>query len=287
MILDGHIHVRDGEVDAEGFAQGLKTAGVDGGVILSLVPNTFVPEGRKRTIEQRLDNLFAWTKANPNIYPFLWIDPTEEDVLDQIKLANERGVSGFKVICNHFFPGDRRAIPAYKAIAALGKPILFHSGILWGGRPTSKFNRPAEFEELLEIDNLKFCLAHVSWPWYDECIAVYGKFLNAYSSRPDLSVEMFIDITPGTPVIYREEVLTKLYTVGYDIENNVIFGTDCNTGNYNYKWTKEWIERDNAIYKKLGLGQEAVDKLYSGNLKRFLGISDQKIKHASLTSADS
>jgi predicted TIM-barrel fold metal-dependent hydrolase len=287
MILDGHIHVRDGEVDAEGFAQGLKTAGVDGGVILSLVPNTFVPEGKKRTIEQRLDNLFAWAKANPNLYPFLWIDPTEEDVIDQIKLANERGVSGFKVICNHFFPGDRKAMEAYRAIAAIRKPILFHSGILWGGRPTSQYNRPAGFEELLEIDNLKFTLAHVSWPWYDECIAVYGKFLNAYSSRPDLSVEMFIDITPGTPVIYREEVLTKLYTVGYDIENNVIFGTDCNTGNYNHKWAKEWIERDNGIYKKLGLGQDAVEKIYSGNLKRFLGISGEQIKHASLTSADS
>lgn len=76
--------------------------------------------------------------------------------------------------------------------------------------PSSQYNRPSEFEPLLEINGLKFSLAHISWPWCDELIAVYGKFLNAYAGNPDHSVEMFIDITPGTPPIYRQEVLTKL-----------------------------------------------------------------------------
>ena len=50
----------------------------------------------------------------------------------------------------------------------------------------------------------------------------------------DLSVEMFIDTTLGTPVIYRNEVLTKLLTVGYDVLDNIIFGTNCNTSEYKY-----------------------------------------------------
>lgn len=29
--------------------------------------------------------------------------------------------------------------------------------------------------------------------------------------------------------MYRNEVLTKLLTVGYDVLDNIIFGTDCNT----------------------------------------------------------
>jgi predicted TIM-barrel fold metal-dependent hydrolase len=287
MILDGHIHIGDGEVDGLGFAQALKTAGIDGGVILSDAPNSFTHRGKGKTTLMRLDNLFEWAETNENLYPFFWIDPTEVDILDQIEMANERGVYGFKVICNHFYPGDPRAMEAYRAIAALGKPILFHSGILWDGRSSSKYNHPAEFEDLLEIDNLKFCLAHVSWPWFDECIAVYGKFLNSYSNRPDLSVEMFIDITPGTPPIYREEVLTKLYTIGYDIENNIIFGTDGSTNKYNHKWAAEWQDRDNKIYNKLGLSHEAIDKVYSENLKRFLGLTDKKVKHSSLTPANS
>lgn len=165
----------------------------------------------------------------------------------------------------------------YKAIAHYKKPILFHSGILWDGQPSSPYNRPAEFEVLLEIPGLKFCLAHVSWPWVDECIAVYGKFLNAYSRKTEAPVEMFIDITPGTPPIYREDALKKLFTVGYDIENNIIFGSDCSMDNYNSKWTSDWISRDVEIYGKLGLDAEIPGKVFYNNLLRFIGISKDTV----------
>ena len=95
----------------------------------------------------------------------------------------------------------------------------------------------------------------------------------AYRLRPDLALEMFVDLTPGTPVIYRQEVLTKLFTVGYDVENNILFGTDNGTGDYNVTWARQWMERDNAIYKQLGLKPEVTGKVYSQNLTRFLGLS--------------
>lgn len=28
---------------------------------------------------------------------------------------------------------------------------------------------------------------------------------------------MFLDLTPGTPEIYRRDLLTKLFTIGYDV----------------------------------------------------------------------
>lgn len=286
MILDGHIHINPGEVRREQFINRLSEARIDGGLLISICPNSFIFKDRDYSTEERVDNLFSWKGNNPYLYPFFWIDPLEEDALDQVELAVKRGVAGFKVICNQFYPGDPKAMKIFAEIARKGKPILFHSGILWDSAVSSKYNRPGEFEALLEIDGLKFTLAHVSWPWHDECIAVYGKFLNAYSARPDLSVEMFIDVTPGTPPIYREEVLTKMFTVGYDIENNVIFGTDCSTGSYNDKWAREWIDRDNRIYNKLGLNEGKVNKIYRNNLERFLGISQEKIEKNSLRSAE-
>ena len=82
---------------------------------------------------------------------------------------------------------------------------------------------------------------------------------------------MFIDTTPGTPPIYRQEALTKLFTIGYKVEDNVIFGTDINTEHCAFNWAKDWIDRDRAIYDSLGLDDSAKEKIFSGNLKRFLG----------------
>ena len=286
MILDGHIHIEPGKVKREEFLTRLHSAGVSGGTLISISPDRFRQGERNLSARERLDNLFEWAGSGENLFPFFWIDPMEEDALDQVKLANSYGVKGFKVICSGFYPGDEKAMKVYRAIAGSGKPILFHSGILWDGMASARFNRPGEFEALLEVEGLKFTLAHVSWPWFDECIAVYGKFLSAYDLRRDLSVEMFVDVTPGTPQIYREEVLTKLFTVGYDIENNIIFGADSNANDYNRKWTSEWIRRDNWIYEKLELSRETVDKIYSDNLKRFVGVSDKIVSKTPMKSGE-
>jgi predicted TIM-barrel fold metal-dependent hydrolase len=167
----------------------------------------------------------------------------------------------------------------FAAVARTGKPLLSHSGILWDHKASGRYCRPVNFEPLLGIPDLRFALAHMSWPWTDECIAVFGKFLAACRHRPELSAEMFIDITPGTPPIYRSEALTRLCTVGYHVEHNVQFGTDCNANAYRGEWARDWIDRDNTIYDELGLSAEMRDNIYSGNLLRFLGLSEAQIEH--------
>jgi predicted TIM-barrel fold metal-dependent hydrolase len=281
MILDGHIHIMHPEVDTADFAARLERAGIDGGVVLSLPPRPLDSGGREYTTDERLANLFDVTSGSADLFPFYWIDPVAPDAGDQVAAAEERGVLGYKVICSTHCPCDERAMPVYRRIARAGKPILFHSGILWDGIASSKYNRPAEFEGLLEVDGLRFALAHISWPWCDEHIAVYGKILNAYSRRSDLAVEMFVDLTPGTPPIYREEALTRLFRTGYDVEHNVLFGTDGCAENYHDDWARDWMTRDNAIYDRLGIGDGVRANIYSENLKRFVGRSDVKVVHSS------
>lgn len=284
MKLDGHIHIRDGEIDSKGFLRRLEESGFGGGLILSIHPaSASFPEiGKCTPSSERLDNLIEWTSISENLFPFFWIDPLENDAIEQVDLAVEKGVMGFKVICNNYYPSDERAMDVFRAIADKQKPLLFHSGILWDGRPTSKYNRPVEFETLLDIAKLKFSLAHVAWPWFDELIAVYGKFQNAYSRNPESSCEMFIDLSPGTPVIYRKEVLTILLTVGYDIENNLVFGSDSFTNDYNIQWSQQWINCDDSIYDEIGVSQKIKNKIYKDNLRRFVGISKKKVKRTIL-----
>jgi len=278
MIIDGHVHIRTfGEKQSE-FLERLHKAGVDGAVLVSLPPECFPGVAATGPAAERMDHLLSWVNPDANIYGLYWLDPLEEDACDQVRLAAERGIHGFKVICDRYYPCDERAMETFKVIATTGRPILFHSGILWDGKPSSPYSKPAQFEALLQVDGLTFTLAHISWPWCDELIAVYGKFLSAHALNPDLAVEMFVDITPGTPVIYRREVLTKLYTVGYDVAHNVIFGTDCAADDYNVDWTREWIDRDKQIFAELGLSQDAVNNVYAENVKRFLRVSAAKVK---------
>lgn len=286
MFFDGHIHIGDGSQDIADFISKLDKAGMDGGILISLAPPSFPYINKSYTPDERLRNLKYWTESKPGLYPVYWIDPLEKNAFEQVDKAAEAGVNGFKVICNHFFCGEEKPMSVFRKIAEKNLPVMFHSGILWDGQNSSKYNRPENFEALIEIDKLKFSLAHVSWPWCDDCIAVYGKFLNSYAVRPDFSAEMFIDLTPGTPHIYRKEVLTKLYTIGYDVENNVFFGSDSKVNDYNFRWTKEWIARDNEIYDSIKLPLASREKIYSENLKRFLGLINLKIIKKPLKSGE-
>ena len=272
MKLDGHIHITDRTENRDGFLGELTRAGVDGGTVISLPPRAFPAVAPSAPPLDRMDNVLFWCGSAEHLYPFYWIDPMEPDAADQVAMAVEKGATGFKVICDRYFPGDARAIEVFRLIARTNRPILFHSGILWDGKPSSKYNRPAEFEALLDVPGLRFCLAHMSWPWCDELIAVYGKFLSARTRIPNGPDEMFIDTTPGTPVIYRRQALTRLFSVGYDIERNVIFGTDSRTNKYNSSGVREWIDRDNDIFAELALGQETLDAIYARNLQRFVGL---------------
>jgi hypothetical protein len=163
-----------------------------------------------------------------------------------------------------------------REIAALGLPVIFHSGILWDNGASGKYTRPVNYEPLLEVENLRFSMGHCSWPWVDECIALYGKFLHAKNEGK--RVDMFFDITPGTPKIYREELLTKLYTIGYNVGDNVMFGLDSLADDYKIEWAKDWLKTDGEILINLGVSKKNLEKLYCGNMMRFIGKNDATVE---------
>lgn len=269
-MLDCHVHIKSDNVKKNDFRTALGNGGADGAVVFSLPPENFFVSGHKYSSAERLDNVLNWCRGEKDLFPFFWLDPLSENAAWEVGQACRRGIMGFKVICDRFYPSDRKAMEIFKLIASSGKPVLFHSGILWDGKVSSKYNRPMEFECLLDVPGLRFALAHISWPWCDELIALYGKFLNAMALNPGKASEMFIDTTPGTPVIYREEALRKLYTVGYDVENNVIFGSDSYADSYNVNWVADWQSRDRSILESIGLDEKQIEKYLGENLRRFV-----------------
>lgn len=270
--LDCHVHMSKKLDDPGKMLAQLDEAGVAGAVVLS-----FPPERYGETCEadcpvkakDRLKLVMDWAKQSDRIYPFFWIDPMDEDALEQVDMAVEAGIASFKVICDRFYPYEDRPMEVWHYIAQKKKPILFHSGILYSPYPASINNRPVHFEQLFTVPNLRFALAHVSWPWHDECMALYGHWQYEREEQ-NTTTEMFIDTTPGTPKYYREEVLTKLYHTGIRIEDNILFGTDCVT-DYNVDYCKMIRDRDQEIFARIGVTQEQQEKYFGGNLLRFLG----------------
>lgn len=276
--FDMHIHCHDKPVDPQKLLQQMASCGIYGGVVMSRYPKEYKPDGFDA--EKRINQVLDICRDYPErLFPVLWIHPHEPDALAVAEEAVQRGIVGFKMICNNYYVSDPEAMALVRKIAELGKPIIFHSGILWDGGDSSKYNRPLHWECLVNIKGLRFSMGHCSWPWIDECIALYGKFLNAYTNG--MGAEMFFDITPGTPSIYRKELLTKLYTVGYDVADNVFFGTDCGAGDYNSNWAGKWLDMDGAILRELGADEAIFRKLYHDNLLRFLGLKQRDFVHAS------
>ena len=53
-----------------------------------------------------------------------------------------------------------------------------------------------------------------------------------------------------------------------------MFGTDSYAHAYSSAWAEKWLKIDGAILDELGVSLAYREKLYGGNLMRFLGKSD-------------
>ena len=98
------------------------------------------------------------------------------------RLIADHGVRGFKFHPNvqGFFPNDRMAYPLYEVIEEAGLPALFHTGqsgvgtgLPGGGGIRLKYSNPMHVDDVaVDFPELKIVLAHPSFPWQDEALAV-------------------------------------------------------------------------------------------------------------------
>ncbi|MBR7104226.1 MAG: amidohydrolase family protein [Lentisphaeria bacterium] len=245
-MFDCHIHMFYGESDSpQEFMEKTSAAGITGGAVFSLFPENYIPVKHEQRWEHRLAKVLEFTSAATGFLPVLWIDPTDKDIDKQITSSVEQGIRGFKIICNHFYPEE--ILPQLNLIAETGRPVHFHSGILYSKSPAAKYNRPMMFECLMEVPRLRTALAHVGWPWTDEYTAIMGEF-----SCPATKVDIFADITPGTPMVYRQDVLKRLYLCGYEgFAGKVMWGSDASTNNYNTQAVAAQLCEDRKIMERI------------------------------------
>lgn len=262
-IIDAHCHV-DMSVTADQALAWMDAIGVEKVVCFSQNPNR---QGvRVRQHVQHVARLAKQTRGR--VIPFAWLDPTYRQVKPVLRHAVESlGIVGVKIIPDGWMPYDPPCMRLYELVAELDLPIMFHSGILWSYGDTSRFCRPANYECLMEFPTLRFSLAHISWPWVDECLAVVGKICETRRRRGHQAHPCYVDCTPGTPPLWRREALQKAYY--YLSADLMFFGTDGRPGS-DVGWPKGVIRRDKQLLGSLRVSKADQANYFAGNFERFL-----------------
>lgn len=277
MIVDTHVHISDFQTpDPVSMLKRMDEAGIDKTCLLAETPFYFEKDADKvrEGNRSRLARLMEWCKdSGGRLVPIYYINVIEPDAIEQVDRALDAGAAGFKVICETHYPGDERAMPVYQHIADAGKSILFHSGILYDYGDNGNFNRPCNWECMFGISNIKFALAHISWPWCDELISLYGKFSAMAYSPLYKNQKLYIDMTPGTPDCYRREVINRIFDCDYDhIAERLMYGTDNFTGEYEPDYSKHIMENDRKILTERSVGTEIQNGIFGENALEFWGI---------------
>lgn len=294
-IYDAHIHIGgDAAPDPKGLIEKMEACGVYGGGVYSIDPIN--PDF---TYEERMDSLFAWVEGyEDRLFPFAWMHPYEENVLEKIRDCARRGVAGFKFIAGNYSIRDEKAQDVFRLIEELRLPAFFHTGILWEMSENIDDNRPGNWELFVNYKRLKFCMCHCSYPWYDECLAMYGKFNwmtrhahkaangehTLYADYPWVkehivekdgkriaeTPEMYMDTTPGANGLYRDDLLKKLCYLVSD-GSKVMFGTDRHAETYQPEVTSYWISEQNRVFNEVGASETFRKNFYADSFLNFIG----------------
>jgi uncharacterized protein len=201
-------------------------------------------------------------RDNPDtIIPFASIDPHKGQmgVRQAKKLIANYNVRGFKFHPNvqAFYPNDRMAYPLYEAIEEAGAIAVFHTGQTGigagapgGGGIRLKYSNPMHVDDVAaDFPGLPIILAHPSFPWQDEALAV--------ATHKPL---VYIDLSGWSPKYFPPQLVQYANTL---LKDKVLFGSD-----YPMISPDRWL----ADFANLPIKDEVRPKILKLNAARLLGL---------------
>lgn len=201
--------------------------------------------------------------ANSDVLiPFASIDPAKgrAGARQARRLVEEFGVRGFKFHPNiqAFYPNDRSVFVLYEVIEELGVPAVFHTGqtgigagVPGGGGIRLKYSNPMYVDDVAaDFPNMPIVLAHPSFPWQDEALAV--------ATHKPL---VHIDLSGWSPKYFPPQLVQYANTL---LKDKVLFGSD-----FPVLTPDRWL----ADFAKLPIRDEVRPKILKGNAARLLGLA--------------
>jgi predicted TIM-barrel fold metal-dependent hydrolase len=207
------------------------------------------------------EEVLAAARANPDVLiPFGSVDPHRGKLaVRQARELIEQGVRGFKFHPNtqRFWPNDPEFFPLYRVIAEAGLIALFHSGTTGigagmpgGGGVRLKYSNPMAVDDVAaEFPDLDIILAHPSFPWQEEALAVAVHKPNVY-----------IDLSGWSPKYFPEILVQYINT---RLRGKMLFGSD-----YPLITPERWL----ADFEKLPIRDEVRPEVIKGNAAKLLRL---------------
>lgn len=171
------------------------------------------------------DDVAEAAARHPDVLiPFASLDPArgQAAVKEAHRLVREVGLQGFKFhpSVQAFHPNDPAVYPLYEAIQELGVPALFHSGQtgIGAGMPGGhgirlKYSNPLALDDVAaDFPGLTIIIAHPSFPWQDEALAIATHKPNVY-----------IDLSGWSPKYFPPQLVRY---AGSLLKHKMLFGTD-------------------------------------------------------------
>jgi predicted TIM-barrel fold metal-dependent hydrolase len=201
-------------------------------------------------------------RANPDVLiPFGSVDPHRGKLaVRQARELIEAGVRGFKFHPNMqaFWPNDRAFYPLYETIAQAGLIALFHSGTTGigagmpgGGGVRLKYSNPMAVDDVAaDFPGLNIILAHPSFPWQEEALAIAVHKPNVY-----------IDLSGWSPKYFPEILVRYTNTL---LKHKMLFGSD-----YPLITPDRWL----ADFAELSIRDEVRPLVLKENAARLLGLA--------------
>jgi predicted TIM-barrel fold metal-dependent hydrolase len=158
------------------------------------------------------------------LIPFGSVDPWrgKAAVKQARTLIEQHGVRGFKFhpSLQAFHPNDPFVYPLYEVLAEHGVVALFHSGqtgigagVRGGGGIRLKYANPLALDDVAaDFPDLPIIIAHPSFPWQDEALAV--------ATHKPL---VHIDLSGWSPKYFPPQLVRYANTL---LKDKVLFGSD-------------------------------------------------------------
>jgi len=195
------------------------------------------------------------------LIPFASIDPAKGKMgaREARRLIEDYGVCGFKFHPSQqgFYPNDRKVYVLYEEIAAAKLPALFHTGqtgvgagIPGGLGVRLKYSNPMYVDDVaVDFPDMPIILAHPSFPWQDEALAVA-------THKPTV----YIDLSGWSPKYFPASLVQYTNTL---LKDRMLFGSD-----YPVITPERWI----ADFEKLPIKPEVRPLVMKENAARLLGL---------------